>query len=86
MQYEHFFRLVHTEQLRKPHQVKSERESDVAPMVSCILPATLSKSDFAHDITGNWLRNPFCRDFASEIAFAFALVWLNHYTYRHKTL
>ena len=25
-----------------------------------------------------WVQNPFCRDFASEIAFAFALVWLDH--------
>ena len=25
-----------------------------------------------------WVQNPFCRDIASKIAFAFALVWLDH--------
>ena len=45
------------------------------------LPATPSESDFAHDVIGNWVQNPFCRDFTSEIAFAFALVWLDHKTF-----
>ena len=45
------------------------------------LPPTPSKSDFACDIAGNWVRNPFCRNLASEIDFAFALVWLNHKSY-----
>ena len=59
----------------KPHQVKDERKSDIALLVHSIssLPATPSESDFACDVTGNWVQNPFCRDFASKIAFA--LVW-----------
>ena len=28
--------------------------------------------------TQDWVQNPFSRDFASEIAFAFALLWLDH--------
>ena len=40
------------------------------------LPATPSESDFARNAAGNWVQNPFCCDFASEIAFA--LVWLDH--------
>ena len=45
-------------------------------IVSC-LPAT--PSDFARDVAGNWVQNPFCRNFAREIAFAFSPVRLNHY-------
>ena len=26
----------------------------------------------------SWVQNPFCYDFASKIAFTFALVWLDH--------
>ena len=41
------------------------------------LPATPSKSDFARDVPGNWVQTPFCRNFTTEIAFPFALVWLH---------
>ena len=62
----------------KPHQEKSQRESDVTYWVhsSSSLPATPSESNFAHDAAGNWVQNQFCRDFASKIAFA--LVCLDH--------
>ena len=43
------------------------------------VPATPIESDFACYVAGNWIQNPFCRDFASGIAFAFSLVWLDHY-------
>ena len=35
------------------------------------LPATPSESYFTHNIAGNWIQNPFCRDFASENRFRF---------------
>ena len=65
----------------QPHQAKGERESDIILLGSYIssLPATPSEGDLACDIAGNWVQNPFCHDFASEIAFAFILVWLDHY-------
>ena len=47
-------------------------------------PATPSESDFANDTTRNWVQNPFCRNFASEFPFAFALVWLHHYSLELK--
>ena len=42
------------------------------------LPATPSEGNFTQDFTDNWVQKPFCRDFVSEIAFAFAFVWLDY--------
>ena len=64
----------------KPHQAKSERERASLYWVHSVssLSATPCESDFTHDIAFNWVQNPFCHDFTGEIAFTFALVWLDH--------
>ena len=47
------------------------------------LPATPSGSDFARDVTGNWIQNLFFRDFAGKLAFA--LMWLDHCNMNRST-
>ena len=68
----------------QPHEAKSEREGKKLSLywVHSIssLPATPTQSNFACDITGNWVQYPFWCDFRSEIGFAFVLVWLDHNT------
>ena len=53
----------------KPHQANAKSTSLYWVHSISSLPATPSESDFTHNIAGNWVQNPFCRDFASENRF-----------------
>ena len=61
-----------------PSEQRTRKRHCFIGLIVSSLPATPSESEFAQDVADNWVQNPFCHDFASEIAFAFALVWLHH--------
>ena len=71
-----FLSLYHTIFIRmvKPHRAKSKRESDIALLDSLYF-------QFTCHAKCRWKlgTEPICCNFASEIAFAYALVWLDHH-------
>ena len=69
----------------KPHQANAKVTSLYWVHSISSLPATPSESEFGRNIAGNWAQNPFCCDFASKIAVAFALVWLDHNVYDERS-